>query len=77
MNRDGPYTGPGADDFEAERYAWNKIVDARDEHIERLRDALRYIAGWDVAGYEAHLNPQAVATGALVIDASYENRDRP
>lgn len=33
--------------------------------IERLRDALRYIAGDDVGGYAAHMSPREVARIAL------------
>lgn len=36
---------------------------ARDR--DKLYDALRYIAGDDVAGYEAHMRPEEVARKAL------------
>jgi hypothetical protein len=52
--------------------AWfDEVVGERDAlatENQRLRDALRYITGRDVAGYAAHMRPEEVARAALVGD---------
>jgi hypothetical protein len=40
-------------------------LDALVAEDQRLRDALRYITGRDVAGYEPHMRPEEVARAAL------------
>jgi hypothetical protein len=43
---------------------FNEASEERSE-IERLREALRYIAGYDVAGMEPHQRSEDVARAAL------------
>lgn len=52
--------------------ALNEALNSVRADRDRLREALMYIAGFDVAGYEAHLRPEDVAHAAL--EASSEPR---
>lgn len=49
----------------AEAKLWGEIARETSADAARLRDALRYIAGLDVAGYDGHERPGDVARKAL------------
>ncbi len=45
------------------------VMTALRSENQRLREALRYITGRDVPGYEPHMRPEVVAREALAGDA--------
>lgn len=44
---------------------WERYTEAADQ-LEKAVNALRYIAGYDIAGYEAHMLSDEVAAKVLI-----------